>query len=96
MAKLLDDVVDTALRRHGAGRCSCCVIHADVARACACSAAGLADALRDPQRTIGWPLVIEVRAFLTDGCTSPLFGDAANEASCVLAELERRADEEEQ
>jgi hypothetical protein len=71
------------------------VVHADVARACACSAAALADVLRDPDRVVGWPLVIELRAFLTDGCASPLFGDAPNEASCVLAELERRADEEE-
>ena len=41
------------------------------------------------------PLIMELRAFLTDGFASPLFGDAPNEASCVLAELERRVDEEE-
>jgi hypothetical protein len=46
--------------------------------------------LRDPETTVDWMLVIELREFLTDGYESPLFGDAPEDASCALRQLEQR------
>jgi hypothetical protein len=89
LARLLDDVVDAALG-HRPARCRSCLLRSDVARACACSAASVADALRDPETTVDWMLVIELREFLTDGYESPLFGDAPEDASCALRQLEQR------
>ena len=67
------------------------VIHPDVARACLPPARNLAAALRDPDADVDADVVADVRWFLTDGRSSPLYGYVPREAALVLANLGQRA-----
>ena len=67
------------------------IIHPDVARACLSSARDLAAALRDPDADVDPAVVADVRWFLTDGRSSPLYGYVPQDAALVLADLGHRA-----
>ena len=67
------------------------IIHPDVARACLPSARDLAAALRDPDAEVDPAVVADVRWFLTDGRSSPLYGYVPQDAALVLADLGHRA-----
>lgn len=67
------------------------LIHPDVARACLVPARDLAAALRDPDAEVDPAVVADVRWFLTDGQSSPLYGFVPREAALVLVDLGHRA-----
>jgi hypothetical protein len=67
------------------------IIHPDVARACLPPARDLAAALRDPDADVDPGVVADVRWFLTDGRSSPLYGFVPRDAVLVLVDLGHRA-----
>ena len=66
------------------------IIHPDVARACLPPARDLAAALRDPDADVDPTVVADVRWFLTDGRSSPLYGFVPRDAALVLVDLGHR------
>jgi hypothetical protein len=66
------------------------MIRPSVAEACEAPAAAIAAALRDPLVQIDPWTLGAIRRFLTDGCTSPLFGSDPDAALLELTELEDR------
>ena len=67
------------------------IIHPDVARACLPPARDLAAALRDPEAEVDPAVLVDVRWFLTDGQSSPLYGFVPRDAALVLVDLGHRA-----
>jgi hypothetical protein len=67
------------------------IIHPDVARACLPPARDLAAALRDPGAEVDPAVLVDVRWFLTDGQSSPLYGFVPRDAALVLVDLGHRA-----
>jgi hypothetical protein len=68
------------------------LIRLSVAEACEQPAAGIAAALRDAAVDIDRPTLEAIRRFLTDGCSSPLFGSDADAALVELTGLEDRVE----
>lgn len=66
------------------------LIRPGVAAACAPTALHLAAALVDPHVDVDTAALAEIRTFLTDGCTSPLYDRSPEAAFLGLAELASR------
>lgn len=64
-------------------------IQPEVAAACAEPASAVAAALRDPDVVVRDDALVAVRRFLTDGCSSPLYGRSPVDALLAIGELER-------
>jgi hypothetical protein len=64
-----------------------------VAAAVAAPAAVIAEELRDPALPVDDDVLVEIRDFLTDGCSSPLFDRDSRAAVDAVTAPERRVQE---
>ena len=80
----IDRTLEAACAEQGSHRS---LIRADVVWSCVPALHAIKGVLADPARHVGPNAIKELRAFLTDGASSPLFRDDPDAARVVVEEL---------